>query len=57
MKTKWTRAEIDDYRQWHEGRLKELAYPPAIVGELAGARDQWLAAIPLQQPSQRNLPE
>jgi hypothetical protein len=38
-----TRQERDDLILWHEGRMRELRYPIAVVIELRRARDRWLA--------------
>lgn len=31
-------------REWHEARMRELQYPPAVQAELRCARERWLAA-------------
>lgn len=36
-----TAAEIAAFREWHEGRLKELNYPPAMVEKLRADRERW----------------
>lgn len=33
-------------RDWHEMRMRELSYPPAVQAELRGAREKWLGAQP-----------
>lgn len=32
----------DDFRRWHDQRMRELGYPPAIVAELTQAREKFL---------------
>lgn len=35
--------EVEEFRNWHEKRLAELNYPPAIVDKLRSDREHWLA--------------
>ena len=30
---------------WHEARLDECGYPPALRAELRRSRDKWLATV------------
>lgn len=38
----WSPEKVEDFREWHEGRLREMAYPPNICEELRTAREAWL---------------
>lgn len=49
MRTAWTRAQIDDFRQWHRERLVECGYPANLAAELAAARDQWLSSVRVRE--------
>lgn len=42
MRTKWTKDQIDDFRQWHEKRLVECEYPEAVSRQLRNDREKWL---------------
>ena len=33
-------------RDWHEARMHELEYPPAVQAELRASREKWLGAQP-----------
>jgi hypothetical protein len=48
MNTTWSQEKIEDFRKWHDQRLRELQYPDSIIQELTRARERWL---PPQQPS------
>lgn len=46
-------ADLQDIRvwkqvlwDWHEARMRELNYPPAVQAELRGARERWLGVQP-----------
>lgn len=38
----WTAQQIEEFRAWHEARLDQLGYPPAIRRKLAAARECWM---------------
>lgn len=40
----WSAEKIKEFRDWHDRRLAELNYPPALVKELTDARERWLPA-------------
>jgi hypothetical protein len=42
----WTQAEIDDFITWHERRIAECGYSPAIAEELRRSREKWLSRMP-----------
>lgn len=42
---------VQAFREWHEGRLKELAYPEAICDELRDAREKWIASYRTRRTS------
>lgn len=48
-RTAWPQEQKDDMTEWHEKRMAELQYPPAIVEELRNARIRWLGSIPTEQ--------
>jgi hypothetical protein len=39
--TYWTAEQIEDFRKWHENRLKELRYPEEIERKLRNDREKW----------------
>lgn len=43
-RTTWSAEKLREFRQWHDSRLAELKYPPALVKELIDARERWLPA-------------
>ena len=45
MLTKWTSAMIEGFREWHEKRLIECAYPEAVCRELRNNRERYLSAL------------
>ena len=46
-----TRKQLDDWRRWHDERMKDLDYPPPIVDELTKARERFWAGIPQREPA------
>lgn len=48
-RTKWTWAQIQEFRDWHERRLHALNYPESVVLELTKARESWLATIQIKE--------
>lgn len=43
-RTTWSAEQRQGFIAWHDGRLKELNYPPELVKELVDARERWLPA-------------
>ena len=42
MRTTWTKAQIEDFRSWHEGVLLNRNYTESVKTELRNARERWL---------------
>lgn len=45
MRTPWTDKEKQEYIDWHEKRMKDLAYPEEVIAELRKARKKFLDKI------------
>lgn len=45
MKPSWTSDQVKQFSDWHDHRMVELKYPPAVVDELTKARWRWLPPI------------
>lgn len=50
--TRWTAQQVDDFRAWHESRIKELYSADAgLIKELRRAREKFLARLtPAEAP-------
>ncbi|BAH72943.1 hypothetical protein [Ralstonia phage phiRSL1] len=44
MRPTWTEDQVAQFKEWHERRMAELQYPPALVAELRRTRDRWIPA-------------
>lgn len=45
-RTLWTPEQRQEFREWHERRIRELGYPRAVLDELSSARESWIATVP-----------
>lgn len=56
--TRWTMPQIEDFRAWHESRIKEL-YPAdaGLIKELRRARERFLARLMPIPSSVQPMPE
>jgi hypothetical protein len=45
-RTPWTDRQVQEFREWHENRLREIGYPREVLDELSNARESWIATVP-----------
>lgn len=48
-RTPWTPRQVQEFREWHESRLRELGYPREVLDELSNARESWIATVPTME--------
>lgn len=50
-RTLWTKAQVQEFRDWHQQRLIACNYSGPVFRELEQAREDWLATVKTENES------